>query len=236
MSDNKTAKMNKNSINLDTIAFQIRESYKTARTNLVYSVIKKGCKKLAFTSCSKGEGKTTTSTNIAIALAQQVNTKVLIVDCDLRRPQVHNALGIEPSPGITNYLNSECSKEDIVRKTHVKNLSAVTYGALPPNPSELLASRDMNEFIKDVEKEYDYIIFDTPPIGVVADAFPVIKQSDGVVLIVRHNQTTYPKFNKILDSIQRNGGKIIGVVVNSIDTVKVSKTGYGYGSAYGYYA
>ena len=230
------SKNNRNPINLDSIASQIRESYKTARTNIVYSVIKKGCKKISFTSCNKSEGKTITSANIAIALAQQVNTRVLIVDCDLRRPQIHNVLGVDPSPGITNFLNGECTEEEIIRKTNVDNLFAVTYGAVPPNPSELLASRDMHDFIKSVEASFDYIIFDTPPLGVVTDAVPIIKQSDGVVLIVKHNHTTYPKLNKLIEDINRNGGKILGIVVNGIDVMKAGKKGYGYGSSYGYYA
>ena len=159
-------KRSDNLINMDAVAFQIRESYKAARTNIVYSIIKKGCKKISFTSANKGEGKTVTSVNVAIALAQQVNTRVLIIDCDLRRPQIHNALSLEPSPGLTNYLNGECEKEEMIRTTKISNLFAVTYGAVPPNPSELLSSSGMQEFVKTVEKDYDYIILDTPPVGV----------------------------------------------------------------------
>ena len=229
-------KRNDNLINMEAIAFQIRDSYKTARTNIAYSIIKKGCKKICFTSANKSEGKTVTSVNIAIALAQQVNTRVLIIDCDLRRPQIHNVLSIEFAPGLTNFLNGECTEEEIIRKTNVDNLFAVTYGAVPPNPSELLASRDMHDFIKSVEASFDYIIFDTPPLGVVTDAVPIIKQSDGVVLIVKHNHTTYPKLNKQIEYINRNGGKILGIVVNGIDVMKAGKKGYGYGSSYGYYA
>lgn len=234
MNRKKENRRSENPVNLETVAFQIRESYKTARTNIVYSIIKKGCKKIAFTSSNKSEGKTVTSVNIAIALAQQVDTRVLIVDCDLRRPQIHNVLSIAPSPGITNYLNGECSEEEVIRKTNVENLYAVTYGAIPPNPSELLASGDMHDFIKRVEQEFDFIIFDTPPVGVVVDSIPIIKQSDGVVIIVKHNQTTYPNLKKIVDTLNRNGGKILGIIVNSVETVKVGKSGYG--TSYGYYA
>ena len=236
MNKNAGAKKPENPIDLETIAFQIRESYKTARTNIVYSIIKKGCKKIVFTSSGKGEGKTVTATNIAIALAQQVNTKVLIIECDLRRPQVHNALSIPFAPGITNYLNGECSREQIVRATNLENLFAVTYGAVPPNPSELLASHDMHDFVQCVEKEFDFIIFDTPPVGVVADAVPIIKQADGVVIIVKHNYSTYPKLNKLIDSINRNGGKLLGIIVNGVETTKVKKGSYGYGYSSCYYA
>ena len=136
-----------NLLNMEAIAFQIRESYKTARTNIAYSIIKKGCKKISFTSANKSEGKTVTSVNIAIALSQQVNTRVLIIDCDLRRPQIHNVLSIGFAPGLTNYLNGECTKEEVIRNTKISNLSAITYGAIPPNPSELLSSLKRNSII-----------------------------------------------------------------------------------------
>ena len=218
-----------NLLNMEAVAFQIRESYKTARTNIAYSIIKKGCKKIAFTSANKSEGKTVTSVNIAIALAQQVNTRVLLIDCDLRRPQIHNVLSIEFAPGLTNYLNGECSKEDIVRGTKINNLYAITYGAVPPNPSELLSSGSMLEFIKELENEYDYIIFDTPPVGVVIDSLPLVKQSDGVVLVIKHNSTTYPDLKKVINTLNRNGGKILGIIVNNVDSSRTHKYGKGYG-------
>lgn len=109
------------SIDTEALGFQVRESYKTARTNIAYSIFKKGCKKVAFTSSTKGEGKTVTSINVASALAQQVGTKVIVVECDLRRPRVNTALKITPTPGLTNYLNEECSLEDIVKDTKIEN-------------------------------------------------------------------------------------------------------------------
>ena len=231
---NNQKKRNDIPLNQEAIAFQIRESYKAARTNIVYSIIKRGCKKIAFTSSDKSEGKTITSTNIAIALAQQKNTRVLLIDCDLRRPQVHNVLSINAAPGITNYLNGECLKSEIIRSTNIENLRAVTYGAIPPNPSELLASPEMKEFIKSVEPDYDYIIFDTPPVGVVIDSIPIINKSDGVVLIAKHNQTTYPALKKSVDILNRNGGKILGIIVNGTDSIRNKKYGKSY--SYGYYA
>ena len=178
------------SIDTDVLGFQVRESYKAARTNIAYSILKKGCKKVAFTSSTKSEGKTVTSINVASALAQQVDTKVLVVECDLRRPRVNTALKIEPTPGLTNYLNDECSLEDIIKDTKIDNLKAIAYGAIPPNPSELLASEAMADLIKTAEKEYDYIIFDTPPVGIVIDAVPILKAADGVVIVARNNSTT----------------------------------------------
>ena len=224
------------SIDTEALGFQIRESYKTARTNIAYSIIKKGCKKIAFTSSSKGEGKTVTAMNVASALAQQVDTKVLVIECDLRRPHVHSALRLAPTPGLTNYLNDECTADEIIQSTKLSNMNAVCYGAVPPNPSELLASEAMADFVKMVEKDYDYIIFDTPPIGVVIDAVPIIKASDGVVVVVKNNSTTYPQLNKTLETLERSGGKTLSIIINKVKPSETKKYKKGYGNySYGYY-
>lgn len=222
------------SIDTDVLGFQVRESYKAARTNIAYSILKKGCKKVAFTSSTKSDGKTVTSINVASALAQQVDTKVLVVECDLRRPRVNTALKIEPTPGLTNYLNDECSLEDIIRDTKIDNLKAIAYGAIPPNPSELLASEAMADLIKTAEKEYDYIIFDTPPVGIVIDAVPILKASDGVVIVARNNSTTYPELAKTVETVERTDAKIIGVILNRVKPQETRK-GKGYYSRYGGY-
>ena len=224
------------SIDTEALGFQIRESYKTARTNIAYSIIKKGCKKIAFTSSSKGEGKTVTAMNVASALAQQVDTKVLVIECDLRRPHVHSALKLAPTPGLTNYLNDECTADEIIQSTKLSNMNAVCYGAVTPNPSELLASEAMADFVKMVEKDYDYIIFDTPPIGVVIDAVPIIKASDGVVVVVKNNSTTYPQLNTTLETLERSGGKTLGIIINKVKPAETKKYKKGYGNySYGYY-
>lgn len=224
------------SINTDALGFQVRESYKTARTNIAYSIIKKGCKKVAFTSSEKSEGKTVTAMNVATALAQQVDTRVLVIECDLRRPRVHSALKISPTPGITNYLNNECLISDIIQETKLENMKAISYGAVPPNPSELLASDDMDNLIKEVEKDYDYIIFDTPPVGVVIDAVPIINKADGVVIVVKNKTTTYPQLNKTIEILERSGGKILGIIINKVKPTeeKKYKKGYYGGYSYGY--
>lgn len=194
-------------LNAEAVGFQIKESYKKARTNIAYSIVKKGCKMVSLTSSSKSEGKTITAVNIAIALAQQVDTRVLIIDCDLRRPRIQSVLEIPVDKGITNYLNFECEVSDIVYTSKLDNLDAICCGTIPPNPSELLSSDNMKELIKELSKQYDYIIFDTPPIGVVIDALPIIKQTDGVVVIVRDNVTDIRDYKKQL--IFSNAPKLI---------------------------
>ena len=209
------------------------EAFKMIASNIEFIAVAQECKSILVTSTIQDEGKTNLSTNLALALSGY-GKKVCIVDCDLRRPQIHNVLSIGFAPGLTNYLNGECTKEEVIRSTKINNLSAITYGAIPPNPSELLSSVSMIEFIKELEKEFDYIIFDTPPVGVVIDSLPLVKQSDGVVLVIKHNSTTYPDLKKITETINRNNGKILGVIVNNVESVKSHKYGKGYGYGYGY--
>lgn len=219
-------------LNAEAVGFQIKESYKKARTNIAYSIVKKGCKMISFTSSAKSEGKTITSVNIAIALAQQVDTKVLIIDCDLRRPRVQSVLEIPVNKGITNYLNFECEISDIIYNSKMDNLDAICCGTIPPNPSELLASDNMKDLIKELSNKYDYIIFDTPPIGVVIDALPIIKQTDGVVVVVRDNVTDITDYKKTIEILERSEANIIGVIFNDVEPV--GKRKYGGGYRYGY--
>lgn len=189
---------------------------------------------ISFTSSAKSEGKTITAVNIAISLAQQVDTKVLIIDCDLRRPRVQSVLEISVDKGITNYLNFECEISDIIYNSKMDNLDAICCGTIPPNPSELLASDNMKDLIKELSNKYDYIIFDTPTIGVVIDALPIIiKQTDGVVMVVRDNVTDFTEYKKQLRLFKRSEANIIGVIFNDVEPV--GKRKYGGGYRYGYY-
>ena len=209
------------------LRFQVTEAYKKARTNLVYSIIKKGCKKIIFTSAAKGEGKTTTAINVAIALSQQKNTRVLVIDCDLRCPTTHTYFGLDgDEKGLANFLNDECPLDEAVSKTKNENLDLITFGAVPPNPSELLSSDSMAEMIEELEKKYDYIIFDTPPVNMVVDVIPLLGLSDGTVLVVRHNSSTYPEFKSAVDTLKRSQAKILGIIVNGTPTDKASNGGY----------
>lgn len=148
---------------------------------------------------------------------------MLVVECDLRRPRVNTALKIEPTPGLTNYLNDECSLEDIIKDTKIDNLKAIAYGAIPPNPSELLASEAMADLIKTAEKEYDYIIFDTPPVGIVIDAVPILKAADGVVIVARNNSTTYPELAKTVETVERTDAKSSELFLTELNRRKQEK-------------
>lgn len=229
----------KNAIMDPGLKFRVEEAYKSIRTNIMLSVMKKGCKTIVVTSSVAGEGKTTTTTNLAISISQ-AEQRVLLIDGDLRKPKVHHYFSIPNAPGLTNYLgasvNSRAAQKvdlfSIIHPTEYKNLSVIASGSIPPNPAEILGSEPMADFLKEVAEHFDYIIIDTPPINVVSDALPVIRESDGVVVVVRSNASTHPELQKALDSLKFIDAKILGFVVN-YETEKKSK--YGYYGKYGYY-
>lgn len=221
--------------------FAVQEAYKAIRTNIILSVIKDGCKKLVITSSVPHEGKSTTAVNLSISLAQAFK-RVLLVDCDLRKAKIHRALGIPGDPGLTNVLSGLADITDAVHATKYQNLYCLPAGLAAPNPAEMLASERMSSTLAQLETQFDYIIFDTPPINVVSDALPLIKISDGVVLIVRTGITVYSDFDQALSALEFIEAHIVGVIVN--DDNGEEEGGYGgygkygkygkYGSSYGY--
>lgn len=232
-----------------SLKFRVEEAYKSVRTNLMFSVMKKGCKTVVISSSTPNEGKTTTTINIAIALSQ-ADQKVLLIDGDLRKPKIHHYFSVPNSPGLTNYLGSKVGADSskkadlfsVIHATEYENLSVLCSGSIPPNPAEILGSEPMAEFLEEIGKDFDYIIIDTPPINVVSDALPVIRESDGVVLVVRSNQSTHPEIQKAISALEFIDAKILGFVVNFAETNR-SKYGYGkygryrygkYKNSYGY--
>jgi capsular exopolysaccharide synthesis family protein len=198
----------------DDMKFKVREAYKTARTNLSFSLVKNGCKKIAITSPNAQEGKSTTSVNLAITLAQQETTKVLLIDCDLRKPKVNRFFNMQSSPGLTNYLGGMKDLESIIRKTDAPNLELITSGVFVPNPSELLAGTKIKTLIETMEQKYDYIIFDTPPVNMVVDALSLSGLVDGYVIVVREGVTLNPDLQRAVAALERAKVKIFGVILN----------------------
>ncbi len=197
------------------LKFKISEAYKTIRTNLAFSVIKKGCRKIIISSSCPSEGKSTMSVNIAVSIAQ-TEAKVLLIDADLRRPKVHRFLALNNSPGVTNYLSEMNTLKEIIHETQYPNLQVITAGSLVPNPSEMLSSELFKEFLSEMEKEYDYIIIDSTPLNVVADALPVIKLCDGVVLVVREKISTYTELDAAIKKLELIDAKILGIIYNGV--------------------
>ena len=218
------------------LKFRIEEAYKSIRANIMFSVVKKGCKIIVVSSSLPNEGKTTTTVNLAASISQ-ADQRVLLIDGDLRKPKIHQYFSVSSAPGLTDYLSDVASarhKMDIfgiIHPTKYENLSVITSGTIPPNPAELLGSDFMRDFLNGISKDFDYIIIDTPPLNVVSDALPLIRESDGVVLVVRDNQTTHPELQKALLSLEFIDAKILGFVVNFVE----SKAGKGSGTSYDSY-
>ena len=210
----------------------ISEAYRSLRTSLMYTKKNSECNLVLVSSAGPGEGKTTTITNLAITYAN-LNKKTLLVDSDLRKPVLHQMFkNLPKDKGLTNFLtNSEKNINNIIISTSVENLSIVTSGITPPNPSEMLSSSLMKEFINAIKKDFDIILFDTPPLVAVTDASVITKFADKFLLVIRASVTEKGALERALVNISNIGCKIDGVVFNGVDE---SNT-YGGGYYYNYY-
>ena len=188
------------------------EAYRSLRSNIEYSSFDDEYRVIVVTSSVPGEGKSTTSGNLAIALAQSGNS-VLLVDCDMRKPSIHKMFKISNAAGTAELLLRKKLFEEVANKYN-ENLTIITAGKIPPNPSEMLASRAMTAFIKEMKKEFKYIILDTPPLQAVTDAQVLSTKADGVLLIVRAGSTKREMVFNSVDLIKKVQGKVIGTVLN----------------------
>lgn len=219
--------------------FAIQEAYKTIRTNIIFSFPDEKCKKILVTSALKGEAKSTTAVNLGIAFAQN-ESKILLIDCDLRLPTDALKLGAQKLPGLTHVLVGMCKLDEAIQ--HLPNgLDLIAAGEAPPNPSELLGSPKMEQIIKDLESRYEYIIFDTPPVCAVADAAILSKITSGVVLVVRQGVATRESVSEALEKLKIVNARVLGIVMTGAANEKTKsyrkgydKYGYGYGYGYGY--
>ena len=228
---NNNAEMRTETIS-DKSKFAIVESYKSARSNIMFSLSADDDKLFAVTSYSKGEGKSTVSANLAISFSK-MEKKVLLVDCDLRRPNIHNIFKIENQAGLSNVIGKMVEFEEVIHRNVLPNLDILPSGTIPPNPSELLCSPKFTNLVKKLYEEYDYIIFDTPPIGVVADALLLKDIIAGFVVVLRERSTTHGDVQTIMDSMKLADAKILGFVkVGCTSNKKRSHRGYYY---YQYY-
>lgn len=197
----------------ENTGFSTIETYKSIRTNIMFSMPKsdKG-KVIVVTSSSPGEGKTTTSVNLAITFAQ-TGAKVLLMDCDLRKARVHRYLKIDKQDGVTNVLCGFSEFDAAVKKNVRENLDCLTSGVIPPNPSELLETGEFSKLLEELKERYDYIIVDTPPVTVVTDAAIAIRQCTGVIVVIRQNVTTYDLLDLTMADIEKAGVKVLGFIV-----------------------
>lgn len=219
----------RNVINNDS-KFAIVEGYKSARTSLVFSLVAEDNPCVAVTSWSKGEGKSTATVNLAISFAK-MGKNVLLIDTDLRRPNVHNLLKISNAVGLSEVIGQFVDFEDAVNRSVVPCLDVLTSGAIPPNPSELIGSSSFTSFMSLVKNQYDYIILDTPPVGVVTDTLLLKDHIAGYVMIVREKVTTHGDIERALQAFQLADSKVLGflkVGCSIQDRKKYKKNNYGY--------
>ena len=204
--------------------FAIVEGYKIARTNLVFSLSAQNNNCVAITSWSKGEGKSTATVNLAISFAK-MGKRVLLIDTDLRRPNLHNLLKLKNERGVTDVIAQIESFENVVHRDAISCLDVLTSGAIPPNPSELLASSTFGELVTQAKLDYDYVILDTPPLGVVADTLLLKDFVGGYVLVVRERVTTHGDIERALQSINLADSKTLGFLKVGCE---MRSRGYGY--------
>lgn len=213
------------------ISFAASESYKLLRTMLEYSFAdEKNCRVIGVTSAMTGEGKSLTAVNLALNLAQMRN-KVLLIDCDMRRPSIAAKLGMNKTPGLSGFLSGQKEQSALVRicgiKDNEKAFHVITSGKNPPNPMELLGSMRMEKMLEAFREPYDYIILDLPPICEVSDALVVAKQTDGMLMVVRENYCSRSLLGEAVRKLEFVGARVLGISYNC-----TNKEGGRYGKNY----
>lgn len=211
------------------------EAYRHLRTSLLFSSAGKPPQTILVTSSQPSEGKTTTAINTAITLAQS-GAEVVLIDCDLRRPRLHNHFDMTNSSGLTNYLSGEKNTENLIRPfPGLPKLKIVTSGPIPPNPAELLSSNEMKNFLQFLKGNYQHVVIDSPPAISFTDAAILSTLVDGVVLVAMAGKSSLHLMRRFKQRLANIGARIYGVVLNGIKADSVEYGYYGYGYTYNYY-
>ncbi len=209
------------------------ESCRTVRTNLMFMAAESPNKTMVVTSANPKDGKTTVATNIAIAMAQS-GQHVLLVDTDLRRPRIHKAFGLDNRIGLTSVLLGQRTLAQVACDVGIDKLAVVTCGPLPPNPAELLHTKQFARFLEEAAAQYDRVIFDSPPLHAVTDAAILAPQCGGALLVVRAQATTRDAVVAAIRSLRDVRANLLGGVLNDVEPSRGGK-GYRGGGYYHYY-
>lgn len=221
------------------VPFNVVESYKTIRTNILFTAADSDKKVIAVSSPNPGEGKSTSAANLAIALAQ-TGSSVLLIDADMRKPVQHRTFRVRNDEGLSTLIIRKSSTAGAVKKNVINNLDILPSGPLPPNPSELLSSNSCKLLLEEFAKTYDYVIIDTPPVNVVSDAMVMKDSISGIMLVIQYATTTYEDLAICMKQIDLAKVNMLGFVMNNVHhnhganyyNYKYKK--YGYGGYYGY--
>lgn len=216
-----------------SLSFAASEAYKLLRTKVQFSFTDdSACHVIGVSSALTGEGKSLTSANLAASLAQ-LNERVLLIDCDMRRPSLNKKLGLKKAKGLSNYLTGQVRLEEVIQAMST-GMNGTSYhvlaaGRIPPNPIELLDSAKMNKLIKRMRDCYDYVILDLPPVSEVSDALVASKLTDGMLVVVRENYCNRPALKSTIKQLEFVGSRILGIVLNCD-----ADNGSSYGKKYKY--
>lgn len=213
------------------VPFAVQEAYNTMRNNMMFSLSTERKNVFVVSSPLPSEGKSTSTANLCISIGE-TESRVLLVDADLRKPVQHKMFNLTNKQGLSTVLAGMCSFEKAVNKKVHHNLDVLTAGPVPPNPSQMLAAENMVEFINSVKELYDYVVIDTSPINIVSDALVFAKQTAGIILVTRQDITTYDQVEKAVSSTNMYDVNLLGLVVNS---VAASGGKYGRYGKYGHY-
>jgi len=208
----------------------IAESFRALRTNVQYLAADKEKKIITVTSSIGGEGKTFTTMNLAAIFALSGH-KTILIGGDLRKPKLHEDFKVDTSKGLSSYLINKSKLSEVIEKTEINSLDVIASGPTPPNPAELLDSRKMKNLIMELNKTYDYVILDTPPIGLVTDGVILMQHADINLYIVRHNYSKSRALSIINNLFNQKQVKNVHIIINDF---KHTASGYGYGYGYGY--
>lgn len=238
--NNRTVKADrKNTVLSDDSPWMIQEAYKVLRTNVLFSLPGEGHRIIAVTSAFASDGKTTNAVNTAIAMGK-LQKKVLLIDCDMRKPSVDSMLGIRAIPGLSDILVGMSRMDAALQHVQASGIDAVSAGSIPPDSTLLLQGSDIRSFLKAAREKYDYVILDFPPVTTVTDAVLLADIVDGYLIVVRHQKTDYRAVIDTVEQLRFAKANIIGFIYNdySLESKRYSYSKYGYGSyrsrGYGY--
>jgi len=203
------------------------EGYRILRTNLFHSIADTPPKVILLTSPGPREGKSTTCANLGVVLAL-ADKQTLIVDCDLRKPEMHKMFGLGNVPGLTNVLAGEHKLQEVWQEAFIKGLRVLTVGPVPPNPAEVLSSSRFAQLLDGVRREFDYVLVDAPPTRLVSDPIILAPHCDGVLLVLDAQDTDKGAVRESLRRLEGVGANVLGTVMNSVEDSKVSGYDYRY--------
>lgn len=200
------------------------ESYRRLRTNIEYSSFDDKYKVIVVTSSFPEEGKSTTAGNLAISMSD-TEKKVLLIDCDIRKPSLHKKFKISNSKGLTELIMGKSSFDEVSYKYN-ENLTVITSGSKVPNPSELLASEVMNIFLQEARENFDYVVIDTPPVQLVTDAQILSSKADGTLLVVKAESTKKNQVASSVGLLRKVNATVMGTVLNAVKNTVEKKYNY----------